>query len=571
VYMLFLDSNVQTLSIATYYAQVQLPHSPVKSRAAPETPYTAVSQDILLLQSLFPELHKNMKSPALFLLFFWVTSFFTFSATSLDASSNHCKKSRAHWHHHRQRNSNENSAPCNPNIPSPAPAPLPLNGSHPSRSNIFNVLSFGAKGDGLSDDSMAILAAWRAACMVAGATLEIPKEHKFLINPITLQGPCMPHLVFQIDGTLLAPKDAWPRSSLFQWINIKWVHNFTIQGMGTADGQGSHWWASSQTAYGQVRIIEITGSELVKHKAFNHICSFTMQKRSTHMSSRKPTVLLRIFFPYNVQAFRFYASYNVTVRDIRIINSPQCHLKFDNSRGVKINNITIFAPENSPNTDGIHLQNSQDVEIHHSNIACGDDCVSMQTGCSNVHVHDISCGPGHGISVGGLGKDRSVACVSDVIVENIFMQNTQSGVRIKTWQGGIGSVKNVTFSNIRVSDVKVPITIDQYYCDKKFCKNQTGAVAISGVKYNHIIGTYSVQPIHLACSSEIPCIDVDLIDIQLKPSQANKGIKQALCCNSFGKSQAPLVPSSIDYCLSRGTAGGSVEKIARSRDKVCMW
>lgn len=27
----------------------------------------------------------------------------------------------------------------------------------------------------------------------------------------------------------------------------------------------------------------------------------------------------------------------------------------------------------------------------------GDDCVSIQTGCSNVHVHHINCGPGHGI------------------------------------------------------------------------------------------------------------------------------------------------------------------------------
>ena len=110
--------------------------------------------------------------------------------------------------------------------------------------------------------------------------------------------------------------------------------------------------------------------------------------------------------------------------------------------------------------------------------------------------------------------------------------------------------------------------IDQYYCDKNFCKNQTGSNAISGIKYDQIIGTYLVQPIHLACGNEIPCIDVDLTDIQLKPSLGNRGlIQQALCWNSYGKSQAPLVPSSMDYCLRR--VGGSVERIAKSHENIC--
>lgn len=72
-----------------------------------------------------------------------------------------------------------------------------------------------------------------------------------------------------------------------------------------------------------------------------------------------------------MQAIRFYSSNDVTVRDIKIINSPLCHIKFDNSKGIKVNNITISSPENSPNTDGIHLQNTQDVEIQHSDIGSG--------------------------------------------------------------------------------------------------------------------------------------------------------------------------------------------------------
>ena len=72
-----------------------------------------------------------------------------------------------------------------------------------------------------------------------------------------------------------------------------------------------------------------------------------------------------------MQALRFYSSLDVTVRDIRIVNSPQCHLKFDSSARVKVLNVSLYSPEDSPNTDGIHLQETTDVEISHSTIACG--------------------------------------------------------------------------------------------------------------------------------------------------------------------------------------------------------
>ncbi|XP_060669690.1 polygalacturonase At1g48100 [Ziziphus jujuba] len=457
----------------------------------------------------------------LFVVFLGIL-FITFSVISVEARKYRVKKSKPHKHQN-DRNGNGNR-----NSPGPAPAPLP---HYPTRSTIFDVMSFGAKGDGVSDDSKAIIAAWKAACKVSGATIEIPSNFQFFLKPITLQGPCMPNLVLQIDGTLLAPPNvgSWPKSSLFQWINFKWVQNFTIKGTGIVDGQGYSWWKYSSIYF--------------------------LQKNSKHIPDMKPTAL------------RFYSSYDVTVRDIKITNSPQCHLKFDSSRGIKVDNITISSPESSPNTDGIHLQNTQDVEIHNSNFGCGDDCVSIQTGCSNVHIHHINCGPGHGISIGGLGKDKTVACVSNIIVEDISIQNSLTGVRIKTWQGGIGSVKNVSFLNVQVSDVKIPIMIDQFYCDKKFCKNQTGAVGIRGVKYDRIIGTYSVQPIHLVCSNEIPCTDVDLIDIQLKPSPGYRGFHQALCWNTYGKSQAPLLPSSIDYCL--GKNGDPVKRIEKSHEHVC--
>lgn len=72
------------------------------------------------------------------------------------------------------------------------------------------------------------------------------------------------------------------------------------------------------------------------------------------------------------QALRFYGSFNVTVTGITIQNSPQCHLKFDNCVGVLVHDMSVSSPGDSVNTDGIHLQNSKDVLIHSSSLACGN-------------------------------------------------------------------------------------------------------------------------------------------------------------------------------------------------------
>ena len=59
------------------------------------------------------------------------------------------------------------------------------------------------------------------------------------------------------------------------------------------------------------------------------------------------------------------------VSGITIQNSPQCHLKFDNCIDVEVHDMSVSSPGDSPNTDGIHLQNSRDVLIHSTTLACG--------------------------------------------------------------------------------------------------------------------------------------------------------------------------------------------------------
>ncbi|KAK7271665.1 hypothetical protein RJT34_27750 [Clitoria ternatea] len=373
----------------------------------------------------------------------------------------------------------------------------------PSASSTFNVLNFGAKGDGHADDTKAFEEAWVAACKVEASTIVVPSGSVFLVKPISFSGPnCQPNIVFQLDGKIIAPTSsaAWGSGSL-QWLDFSKLNKITIRGKGVIDGEGSVWW-------------------------------------SRKISGTRPTAL------------RFYGSDGVTVTGITIQNSQQTHLKFDSCTNVQVFDINVSSPGDSPNTDGVHLQNSQDVVIYSSTLACGDDCVSVQTGCSNVYVHNVNCGPGHGFSIGSLGKENTKACVRNVTVRDVTIQNTLTGVRIKTWQGGSGSVQNVMFSNIQVSGVETPISIDQYYCDGGKCKNESSAVAVSGVNYVNIKGTYTKEPMYFACSDTLPCTGITLDTLQLKPAQETQSSTVPFCWEAYGVLKTQTIPPV--QCLERG-------------------
>lgn len=101
---------------------------------------------------------KKGKNLALvFLLVLLVLIFTTLSGTSVEARKHRSKSSRSHSKHHKHRGGSGYNAPDYENPPAPAPAPLPPYFSYPPQSRIFDVLSFGAKGDGVSDDSKVII------------------------------------------------------------------------------------------------------------------------------------------------------------------------------------------------------------------------------------------------------------------------------------------------------------------------------------------------------------------------------------------------------------------------------
>ncbi|CAM8917968.1 unnamed protein product [Rhodiola kirilowii] len=307
--------------------------------------------------------------------------------------------------------------------PSPAHEPSVYPSDIRSKPNVtcFNVKSFGAVGDGVSDDTQAFKMAWDAACQaVLSSSLIVPRGSSFMIQSTIFTGPCRNSITLQIDGTVMPPDgpNLWPMSSKRrQWLVFYRINGMTMQGGGLLDGRGEKWW----------------NLPCKPHKGTN----------GTTMAGPCDSPVM----------IRFFLSSNVTVRGLKVRNSPQFHFRFDGCQRVKIDSIKIKSPRSSPNTDGIHIENTNDVKIHNSIISNGDDCVSIGAGCYNVDVRNITCGPSHGISIGSLGLRNTRACVSNITVTNSLIKNSDNGLRIKTWQGGSSFVECVdclTFKSNKV-------------------------------------------------------------------------------------------------------------------------
>ncbi|KAL2493452.1 putative polygalacturonase [Abeliophyllum distichum] len=329
----------------------------------------------------------------------------------------------------------------------------------PSKTVVFNINDFGAKGDGFTDDTKALEDVWKVACSLSSrAKIVIPAGNYYLVRPIDFTGHCKSNVTLRISGTIVSPRDPeiWEGLNIHRWLYFHGVKDLIIEGGGLIDGSGHEWWARS--------------------------CKMNTSNHCTHA----PT------------AVTFHKCKNLKVRNLTIVSSPQMHMAFTACVRVAASRLSILAPADSPNTDGIHISASKHVSLKNIIISTGDDCISIVSNSSRIRMKNIVCGPGHGISIGSLGKANSSAAVQDVRLDGAYLFNTENGLRIKTWQGGSGFARKITFQNVWMKNVSNPIIIDQYYCDSSVhCLNQTSSVSIDTVSFHHIRGTSATEVILL--------------------------------------------------------------------------
>ncbi|KAG8654415.1 polygalacturonase [Manihot esculenta] len=363
----------------------------------------------------------------------------------------------------------------------------------------YNVLNYGAKPDGRTDSTKAFLAAWTQACgSVKPATVYVPAGRFFLRN-VVFQGPCKNNaILFHIGGTLLAPSDYRVIGNAGNWLSFQYVNGVMVSG-GVLDGQGPALWAC---------------------KASGKDC------------------------PSGATSLGFSNSNNIAISGLTSLNSQMFHIVINGCNNVKVQGVTVSASGHSPNTDGIHVQLSSGVTILNSKIRTGDDCISIGAGTTNLWIEKVACGPGHGISIGSLGKDLKESGVQNVTVKSVTFTDTQNGLRIKSWgRPSSGFVRNVLFQHATMTNVQNPIVIDQNYCpDNKNCPGQESGIKISDVTYQDIHGTSATEmAVKFDCSKRNPCTRIKLEDVKLtyknQPADAS-------CKNADGTASGFVQPTS---------------------------
>ncbi|GEM_PF-103954 len=305
---------------------------------------------------------------------------------------------------------------------------------------VFEVREFGAKGDGKTLDTAAIQTALDECGKAGGGVVRLAPG-TYLSKPIYLRSKT----ALQLDegATLLATDeradylkpgnlDASPSSASFvAFVNGKDLTDVAIVGKGTIDGSGARWWGPAKEA------------------------KRTHTENPGYTLPRPKLVVLTV-------------CKNVRLQGVTLANSPCFHFVPVDCEDVNVEDVTILAPADSPNTDGIDPSVSRRVRISRCRIDVGDDNIAIKSGhrlpgrdfaCEDITVTDCTFLHGHGMSIGS----ETAGGVRHLNVSRCTFEGTANGIRIKSPRGRGGAVEDLTYTEITMKDVDPAITITCYY------------------------------------------------------------------------------------------------------------
>jgi len=317
----------------------------------------------------------------------------------------------------------------------------------------LNVRDFGAKGDGVTDDTACLQAAvmtvpehgrvyipkgiyrFTHLFLKSHMKLELAEGAVLLAIPDKTKLPILPGRIESYDEKGEFLPASWEGSPLDAYASIltgMYVEDVVICGEGTIDGGADfdNWWDKD--------------------------------KRKDDPAARP-----RMLFLNHCQ--------DVVIQGVTIRNSPSWNMHPYFSQRIRFLDIKIQSPDNSHNTDGIDPESCTDVEIAGVYFSVGDDCIAVKSGkmymgktyktpSKNIVIHNCLMERGHGgVTIGS----EIAAGVDNIVVRNCHFVDTDRGLRVKSRRGrGKDSyLSGITFEHVLMEGVRTPFVINCfYYC-----------------------------------------------------------------------------------------------------------
>lgn len=317
----------------------------------------------------------------------------------------------------------------------------------------LNVKDFGAKGDGINDDTTFIQCAihacpkdsrvfipegvYKISTLFLKSNLKIELAKGAVLSAITdrTKFPVLPGCIESYDETDEYNLGTWEGNPLDCFAGIITgidVSNVEITGEGTIDGCASreNWWNNPKV--------------------------------------RRIAWRPRLIFLNHCD--------HITIQGITVQNSPAWNIHPYFSNDLRFLDLRILNPKDSPNTDGLDPESCKNVEIIGVYFSLGDDCIAIKSGkiymgakhkqpCENLMIRQCCMRDGHGsITIGS----EMAGGVKNLVVRECLFLHTDRGLRIKTrrGRGKDAIIDGILFENIKMDHVMTPVVINSFYfCD----------------------------------------------------------------------------------------------------------
>lgn len=317
----------------------------------------------------------------------------------------------------------------------------------------LNVKEFGAKGDGIQDDTTFIQAAIMACpkqsrvlipegtykitslFLKSDLNLELAKGAELLADNDRWKYPIFPGLIESYDEKDEYNLGTWEGNPLKMFTGIITginAENIVLYGQGSINGNASkeNWWYNEKVMVGAFR----------------------------------PRLL-----------FLSHCS-NVTVQGLKLHDSPAWTIHPYFSEHLRFYNMLVENPSDSPNTDGLDPESCRDVRIEGIRFSLGDDCIAVKSGkiymgkkyktpSEDMVIRQCLMENGHGaVTVGS----EMAGGVKNMVVEECLFRHTDRGLRIKTrrGRGEDAVIDGIVFRKLKMEHVMTPLVVNCFYfCD----------------------------------------------------------------------------------------------------------